>query len=98
MKIRYPNNSIAQVACALPLLLLLLVSIAGCKRASVNPALIGGPGASKPVRVSAPDMDGAEPAIASAQDGSVYAVWVNHTPNAQADVMLARFDKNGQMQ
>jgi hypothetical protein len=43
-------------------------------------------------------VDSAEPAIAASPDGSVYVVWVNHTPNAQADVMLANFNANGEMQ
>jgi hypothetical protein len=51
----------------------------------------------QPVKISAPGIDAAEPAIAPAGDGSIYVVWVNHDAK-QADVMLARFNEAGQLQ
>jgi len=53
---------------------------------------------SQPVRVSAGDADAAEPAIAAAPDGTGYVAWVNHGPKTEADVMIARFTGDGQLQ
>jgi hypothetical protein len=44
------------------------------------------------IPVSAPERDAAEPAIASAPDGSIYVVWVEHLPERRADVYVRRFD------
>ena len=52
---------------------------------------------SQPVRVSSEVVDAAEPAIAASPDGDVYVAWVNHGPNREADVMIARFSGDGQM-
>jgi hypothetical protein len=46
----------------------------------------------KSIRVSAPDVDAAEPAIAAAPDGGVYLVWVEHGAGRAADVYLQKFD------
>jgi len=51
----------------------------------------------QPVQISAQGIDAAEPAIASARDGSFYVAWVNHDAK-QADVMLARFSDAGEVQ
>src|SRR6185369_5916098 len=51
----------------------------------------------QPVQISAPGIDAAEPAAASARDGSFYVAWVNHDAK-QADVMLARFNDAGEVQ
>lgn len=76
-----------------------LLALAGCKRGSLNAVKFQElPGLSRPVRVSSGEADAAEPAIAASPDGSVYVAWVNHGPTIQADVMIARFDANGQMQ
>ena len=83
---------------AVGLLALLAASLTACNRSPVTSSITEFPNVSKPLRVSPNDAEAAEPAIASGPDGSVYAVWVNHTPNAQADVMVARFDGNGAMQ
>ena len=40
-------------------------------------------------------VDGAEPSIAAAADGSVYVTWVAHRPGKEADVWLLRFDREG---
>jgi len=53
---------------------------------------------SPPLRVSSVEMDAAEPAIATAPDGTFYVVWVNHGPKSQADVMIAHFSIEGQME
>nr|MDQ3821373.1 glycoside hydrolase [Acidobacteriota bacterium] len=45
----------------------------------------------KPVRVSAENTDAAEPAVATARDGTAFVAWVEHR-EAEADVMLARLD------
>ncbi|MDQ1559369.1 MAG: hypothetical protein QOD32_2429 [Pyrinomonadaceae bacterium] len=48
------------------------------------------------VRVSPEGTDAAEPSVAaSAKDGSVYVVWVEHGANGAADVWLARFNADG---
>jgi hypothetical protein len=80
------------------LLAILVVILIGCQRPALNTSTVVKPNLSVPIRVSSPDVDSAEPAIAASPDGSIYATWVNHTPNGQADVMLAHFDANGQMQ
>ena len=49
------------------------------------------------MQISAPGVDAAEPATASAADGTFYVAWVNHDAK-QADVMIARFAGEGQMQ
>jgi hypothetical protein len=53
--------------------------------------------APRAVQISAPGVDAAEPATASAADGTFYVAWVNHDAK-QADVMIARFSSDGQMQ
>ncbi len=98
MPIANYNNPTRRVVGLLSIGLLLR---SGCKRSSTAPAantkaLL--PGVSQPVRVSSGDADAAEPAIAGSPDGSVYVAWVNHGPKTQADVMLARFTGDGQMQ
>ncbi|MDQ1591328.1 MAG: hypothetical protein QOG71_1955 [Pyrinomonadaceae bacterium] len=51
---------------------------------------------SQAVRVSPEGTDAAEPSVAaSAKDGSVYVVWVEHGANGAADVWLARFAADG---
>jgi hypothetical protein len=91
------SNQALQLVGILSIGLLLLSS---CKRSSVAPVTtekdtlrsIG-----QPVRVSSEDADAAEPAIAASPDGSVYVAWVNHGPDMQADVMIARLNGQGQM-
>lgn len=74
-----------------------LLLLAGCRRdsysISTSPVLAS---LSQPIRVSAKDMDSAEPAIAVAPEGEVYVVWVNHGTKSQADVMISRFTSAGQ--
>ena len=73
-------------------------AISGCTHSTRTISTAPLPGLSQPVRVSSGDADAAEPAIASSPDGSVYVAWVNHGPKSQADVMIARFKGDGQMQ
>jgi hypothetical protein len=79
--------------------LTLLITFTGCKRFSP----ISGAEAHKnenrpqPTQLSAPGVDAAEPATATATDGTFYVAWVNHDAK-QADVMLAHFNAGGVMQ
>jgi len=76
-----------------------LLLLSGCQRIaseSANRKVL--PGLSQPVRVSSGDANAAEPAIAVAPDGSVYVAWVNHNANSQADIMIAHFTSDGEIQ
>src|SRR5262245_16103151 len=53
------------------------------------------PTAPQPVQISSPGIDAAEPATASASDGTFYVAWVNHEMK-QADVMLTHFSAEGE--
>lgn len=50
---------------------------------------------SAPLRLSNGNTDAAEPALAAAGDGTIYAAWVEHRPKREADVMFTRLDQNG---
>ena len=65
-----------------------LLLLAGCKHQVNKP---------QPLQISANGVDAAEPATASAPDGSFYVAWVNHDAK-QADVMLAHFNTDGVQQ
>jgi hypothetical protein len=67
------------------------VVFTGCKRLVIEAV------PPRAVQISARGVDAAEPATASAMDGAFYVAWVNHEAK-QADVMLARFSSNGEMQ
>jgi hypothetical protein len=69
-------------------LLCLFVAFTGCRVSESAP---------RAMQISAPGVDAAEPATASAADGTFYVAWVNHDAK-QADVMIARFTSDGQMQ
>ncbi|HEY6801999.1 MAG TPA: sialidase family protein [Pyrinomonadaceae bacterium] len=77
------------------LLFVVLLAIAGCKHNA--PATASPVDSTKPIRVSTGSGDGAEPAITSASDGTVYVAWVEHHQEGKADVLFARFNNN-QMQ
>ena len=47
------------------------------------------------MRVSAPDVDAAEPAIAKSADGNVFVAWVEHGVEKAANVLVQPFDKTG---
>jgi hypothetical protein len=86
------------------LLLLLLVSCskptAQGERAPVSTANTAANSASdarritpvEPIRLSRADTDSAEPAVATAGDGSVFVAWVEHGKAGAADVWLAHLD------
>src|SRR5215204_1813809 len=76
------------------ILLFVLLAFAGCNRFA---ATRDNPGPLKPIQISAPGIDAAEPATAAAPDGTFYVAWVNHDAK-QADVMLARFNHKSEMQ
>ncbi|HVG38364.1 MAG TPA: sialidase family protein [Pyrinomonadaceae bacterium] len=46
-------------------------------------------------RVSSEGANAAEPAIAAGTDGSIYIAWVEHRQKGEADVMVARYDRQG---
>ncbi len=78
-----------------------LIVLASCKGFTTKTAGVSNPvlaGMGRPLRVSAEEADAAEPATASASDGNLYVAWVNHGPKSQADVMVARFTRDGEMQ
>ncbi len=47
------------------------------------------------IRVSAPEVDAAEPAIAKDSSGNVFVAWVEHSATKEANVLIQPFDKNG---
>ena len=72
--------------------LLSLLFVCGCARFAADASR----GATfHPVRISAAEVDAAEPVTATAPDGGFYVAWVNHNANSESDVMLARFDQDG---
>ena len=78
----------------LGLILMALLFVAGCYRAMDIEA--GSSPLSRPVQVSLPGVDAAEPVTAAAPDGLIYVAWVNHNAK-EADVMLAQFTGDGEM-
>lgn len=93
------TNLTNQLLWKLAIASMILLVLSGCKPATheaANRKVI--PGLSQPLRVSSGDANAAEPAIAAAPDGSVYVAWVDHGAKSQADVMIAHFTSDGQMQ
>ena len=76
-------------------LLMFLVGCAQQAKRTENTA-IQTADALKPIRVSAENVDAAEPAVATARDGTAYVAWVLHR-ETEADVMLAQLDGKGEM-
>jgi len=76
---------------AIAIIGLSLLFVCGCNRFAADASRA----TFRPIQISAPDVDAAEPVTASAPDGGVYVAWVNHDANNQADVLLARFDNEG---
>lgn len=70
-----------------------LIALAGCKHVAATRDTAP----PQPVQISAAGIDAAEPATATAADGTFYVVWVNHNAK-QADVMLANFNQKAEMQ
>ena len=73
---------------------IMLLAFAGCNKLA---ATRENPAPPQPIQISAPGIDAAEPATATASDGSFYVAWVNHNAN-EADVMLAHFNHKAEMQ
>jgi hypothetical protein len=72
----------------------LLLLTAGCTRhANYSPLADAG----QPVRISAENVDAAEPSVAAGPDGAAYVVWIEHGANKAADVFVARLDGEGRM-
>jgi len=72
---------------------LVLLSTSSCRSGGRQVSVSGAP-----IRVSAADANGAEPAIAAAANGSFFVAWVNHGPARDADVMVAHFSPEGAIQ
>jgi BNR repeat-like domain len=45
------------------------------------------------VRVSAEGSDAAEPVVAAASDGTAFVAWIEHRPRKEADLFVARLDR-----
>ncbi|MEN3326172.1 MAG: hypothetical protein V7638_979 [Acidobacteriota bacterium] len=71
-----------------------LIALAGCNHVGATREAAAPP---QPMQISAPGIDAAEPATATAGDGTFYVAWVNHDAK-QADVMLAHFNNKAVMQ
>jgi hypothetical protein len=67
---------------------LVLLAFAGCKHVAATRDNATPP---QPIQISSVGVDAAEPATATAADGTFYVAWVNHDAK-QADVMLAHFN------
>jgi len=70
------------------LLCVLVAVLTGCNQAAMESA-------PRAIQISESGVDAAEPATASAKDGTFYVAWVNHDAK-QADVMIARFNRHGE--
>lgn len=68
---------------------------AGCANENSSPQTIAKTDSPHSIRISAPEIDAGEPAIAAVADGGVFAVWVEHGANKTADVFLQKFDAGG---
>lgn len=72
------------------------ILLSGCRQLTAKQAELSEP-LPVAIQLSAPGVDAAEPATASATDGTFYVAWVNHDAK-QADVMIARFNAAGVME
>jgi hypothetical protein len=98
MSITEYNNQTRRVV---GLLLIGMLLLSGCKHSSSDSTANTKapiPDFGQPVRVSSGGVHAAEPATAASPDGSVYVAWINHGLKSEADVMIARFTGDGQMQ
>jgi hypothetical protein len=78
----------------------LLLTVAGCELTVTPPPSPTEPVAAEAasvrrVRVSAEGVNAAEPSVAAADGGAVYVAWVGHGAGKEADVWLARYDREG---
>src|SRR6185369_11966460 len=76
------------------LVLVALLVFAGCSHIAATREPVAPP---QPIQISAPGVDAAEPATATAPDGTFYVAWVNHDAK-NADVMLAHFNNKAERQ
>lgn len=76
------------------LIALASIIFSGCKQVATSGAEAPKP---QPVQISAHQVDAAEPATATASDGTFYVAWVNHNAR-EADVMVSHFNADGAMQ
>ncbi len=78
-----------------PLALILFVPpflFAGCANENLPPQANAKADSQQSIQINAPEFDAAEPAVASAPDGGVFVVWVEHGAGKTADVFLQKFD------
>lgn len=66
----------------------LLTNITGCNSENKNSA------SPAEIKVSAPEIDSAEPAIAADASGNIYVVYVEHNADKSADLFLQKFDND----
>jgi hypothetical protein len=79
------------------ILWLLVLFMPSCKHSRTSDASVN-VATDQPLRISSSDADAAEPAITASTDGNIYVAWVEHHEGGKADVMVARFDRNGKQQ
>jgi hypothetical protein len=78
--------------------LLLMIFFVGCQPKQENTGNLKDKPETEnqlPVRVSAPDTNAAEPAIAADSNGNVYVAFVEHNADKSADIYLQKFDAGG---
>ncbi|HEX7997552.1 MAG TPA: sialidase family protein [Pyrinomonadaceae bacterium] len=76
-------------------IIFLMLATAGCTRHAHQATTDAG--MMQPLRISAENVDAAEPSLAAGRDGTTYIVWIEHGANKQADVFVARLDREGRM-
>lgn len=74
-----------------------LLSATGCARHAHQQQSVPLASLAQPVRISAENVDAAEPSVAAGRDGAAYVVWVEHGANKQADIFVARLDGEGRV-
>jgi hypothetical protein len=75
------------------ILLMLAVTLAGCASRTDQTETKTQPAG---IRVSLPETNANEPAIAAGRDGSIFVAWVEHTEKKEANVMFQPLEPNGQ--
>ncbi|MDQ3042747.1 MAG: glycoside hydrolase [Acidobacteriota bacterium] len=99
-KVRYNAKMIKPMfkTASIAVLFVLFSTLAGCNKTAETPAVIVPPSATtKPpaIRVSPPNVNSGEPAIAGASDGSVFVAWVEHKKGKEANVFVQSFAGDG---
>jgi hypothetical protein len=76
---------------------LLMISLTSCALRKDGPSSASYAATNtRAIRLSADNVDAAEPAVATGPDGTVYVAWVEHRPNREGEVMLSRLNRSGQ--